>query len=81
MNDKSHTSHSDKSDTSNSKVSSIDISVIVPLYNEEESLLELHDWIKKVMQDNNFSYEIIRKHTKILSLFLLMMVQPTILGM
>lgn len=37
----------------------MDISVIVPLYNEAESLPELHSWIKKVMNDNNFSYEII----------------------
>ncbi len=37
----------------------LDISVIVPLYNEEESLPELVAWIKKVMSENNFSYEII----------------------
>jgi len=37
----------------------MDISVVIPLYNEEESLPELHDWIKKVMENNNFSYEII----------------------
>ena len=37
----------------------IDISVIVPLYNEEESLPELVAWIKKVMDENNFSYEIV----------------------
>ena len=37
----------------------MDISVIVPLYNEEESLPELHDWIQRVMQTNGFSYEII----------------------
>ncbi len=37
----------------------MDISVIVPLYNEEESLPELHDWIKRVMEENGFSYEII----------------------
>ena len=35
------------------------ISVVIPLLNEEESLPELHDWIKKVMDENNFSYEII----------------------
>jgi glycosyltransferase involved in cell wall biosynthesis len=33
----------------------MDISVIVPLYNEEESLPELASWIKKVMTANNFS--------------------------
>ncbi len=37
----------------------LDISVIVPLYNEEESLPELVAWIKKVMNENNFSYEIV----------------------
>jgi len=37
----------------------MDISVIIPLYNEEESLPELTEWIKKVMLKNNFSYEII----------------------
>ncbi len=37
----------------------MDISVIVPLYNEDESLPELHKWIARVMQQNNFSYEII----------------------
>ncbi len=37
----------------------MDISVVVPLLNEEESLPELVDWIKKVMDENNFTYEII----------------------
>jgi len=37
----------------------MDISVIIPLLNEEESLQELHDWIAKVMQSNRFMYEII----------------------
>jgi glycosyltransferase involved in cell wall biosynthesis len=37
----------------------MDISVVVPLLNEEESLPELTGWIKKVMEENNFSYEII----------------------
>lgn len=37
----------------------MDISVVVPLYNEEESLPELHAWIKQVMEENGFSYEII----------------------
>lgn len=37
----------------------MDISVVVPLYNEEESLPELHAWIKRVMEENGFSYEII----------------------
>lgn len=37
----------------------LDISIVVPLLNEEESLLELHAWIKQVMDKNKFSYEII----------------------
>ncbi len=37
----------------------IDISVIIPLYNEEESLPELHEWIVKVMEDNAFKYEVL----------------------
>lgn len=37
----------------------MDISIVVPLLNEEESLKELHDWIARVMQSNRFSYELI----------------------
>lgn len=37
----------------------MDISVVVPLYNEAESLPELEQWIARVMRDNGFSYEII----------------------
>ena len=37
----------------------MDISVVIPLLNEKESLKELYDWIAKVMQSNHFSYEII----------------------
>lgn len=37
----------------------MDISVVIPLYNEEESLKELNDWIVQVMQSNHFSFEII----------------------
>ena len=37
----------------------MDISVVIPLYNEEESLPELKAWIQRVMQANGFSYEII----------------------
>jgi glycosyltransferase involved in cell wall biosynthesis len=37
----------------------MDISVVIPLLNENESLKELYDWIAKVMQSNHFSYEII----------------------
>lgn len=37
----------------------LDISVVVPLYNEEESLPELYAWIERVMNANGFSYEVI----------------------
>ena len=37
----------------------MDISVIVPLFNEAESLPELATWIQRVMKENNFTYEII----------------------
>ena len=37
----------------------MDISVVVPLYNEEESLPELIAWIDRVMQANSFSYEVV----------------------
>ena len=37
----------------------MDISVVIPLLNEEESLKELHHWIAKVMQSNGFLYEIL----------------------
>ncbi len=37
----------------------MDISVVVPLYNEAESLPELTDWISRVMESHNFSHEII----------------------
>ncbi len=37
----------------------MNISVVIPLYNEAESLPKLHDWIDKVMQKNQFNYEII----------------------
>ena len=37
----------------------LDISVVVPLYNEEESLPELVAWIDRVAHENSLSYEII----------------------
>ena len=37
----------------------LDISVIIPLFNEEESLPELYSWISRVMKENQFSYEVI----------------------
>ncbi|MEO8823729.1 MAG: glycosyltransferase family 2 protein [Ginsengibacter sp.] len=37
----------------------MDISVIVPLYNEEESLPELEAWIRRVADENNYTYEVI----------------------
>lgn len=35
------------------------ISVVIPLFNEEESLPELHEWIVKVMREHDFTYEVI----------------------
>jgi glycosyltransferase involved in cell wall biosynthesis len=37
----------------------VDISIVVPLFNEEESLMELHQWIQMVMQKHQFTYEVI----------------------
>ncbi|MGY0392767.1 glycosyltransferase family 2 protein [Bizionia sp. KMM 8389] len=37
----------------------MNISVVIPLLNEQESLQELHDWVANVMQSNHFSYEIL----------------------
>ena len=37
----------------------MNISVVIPLYNEEESINELVAWIAKVMYDNNYTYEIV----------------------
>ena len=37
----------------------MDISVVIPLYNEDESLPELFAWIERVMKENNFTYEVI----------------------
>jgi len=40
-------------------INKMDISVVIPLYNEAESLVELFDWIERVMEANHFSYEVI----------------------
>ena len=37
----------------------MDISIVIPLLNEEDSILELHDWIASVMQSNHFLYEVL----------------------
>ncbi|MEN8799265.1 MAG: glycosyltransferase family 2 protein [Flavobacteriaceae bacterium] len=37
----------------------MNLSIVIPLLNEEESLKELHDWIAQVMQSNHFLYEIL----------------------
>jgi len=37
----------------------MDLSLVIPLLNESESLPELHDWIKKVCDENSLSYEIV----------------------
>ena len=39
--------------------SKVDISIVVPLYNEVESLPELFAWIKRVMDENTFSFEVV----------------------
>ncbi len=37
----------------------LDISIVIPEYNEEESIPELVEWIQKVMKENNFTYEVL----------------------
>jgi len=37
----------------------LQLSICIPLYNEEESLAELHQWIVSVMKEHSFSYEVI----------------------
>ena len=37
----------------------MDISVVIPLYNEEESLPELYSWIERVMEEHGFSFEVL----------------------
>jgi glycosyltransferase involved in cell wall biosynthesis len=37
----------------------MDLSIVVPLFNEEESLPELCDWIKRICEENGWSYEIV----------------------
>ena len=37
----------------------LQISVVIPLLNEDESLKELHVWIHKVMEEHTFSYEVV----------------------
>ena len=37
----------------------MDVSIVIPLFNEDESLTELTAWIEKVVTENNLSYEVI----------------------
>jgi glycosyltransferase involved in cell wall biosynthesis len=37
----------------------MDLSIVIPLFNEEESLPELCDWIKRVCEQNHYSYEVL----------------------
>ena len=37
----------------------MDISVVIPLYNEEESIAELYAWIERVMDEHHFTWEVI----------------------
>lgn len=41
------------------KKDKLNLSIVIPLYNEDESLTELYEWIKKVMIINNYTYEVI----------------------
>ena len=41
------------------KQEKLNLSMVIPLLDEAESLQELHDWIVKVMKENNYSYEIL----------------------
>ncbi len=41
------------------RMSTLDLSIVIPLFNEDESLPELTDWIARVMDREGFSYEII----------------------
>ena len=41
------------------EIKAVDISVVIPLYNEEESIAELFGWIERVMKEHRFSYEVI----------------------
>jgi glycosyltransferase involved in cell wall biosynthesis len=45
--------------SANKSAANMDISVIVPLYNEDESLVKLYEWIEKVMITNKLSFEVI----------------------
>lgn len=38
---------------------SLQLTILIPLYNEDESLPELHDWIVRVMTENNYTYEML----------------------
>ncbi|MBC3785917.1 glycosyltransferase family 2 protein [Spirosoma utsteinense] len=40
-------------------IESLQLTILIPLYNEDESLPELHDWIVRVMIENNYTYEIL----------------------
>jgi len=43
----------------NNSISRMDISVVIPLFNEAESLPELCEWIERVMRENGYTYEIL----------------------
>ncbi|MCA1481741.1 glycosyltransferase [Bradyrhizobium sp. NBAIM08] len=40
-------------------IESLQLTILIPLYNEDESLPELQDWIVRVMIENNYTYEIL----------------------
>src|SRR3954468_23301114 len=37
----------------------MNVSIVIPLFNEQESLPELYEWIVRVVRENNFTYEIV----------------------
>ena len=43
----------------NDKKNRLDLSIVVPLYNEDESLPELEAWIRRVVEKMGISYEVI----------------------
>ena len=51
--------HDNSQKSKTSQPTTMDISVIIPLYNEEESLPKLFEWIERVMEEHKFSHEVV----------------------
>ncbi len=47
----------------------MDISIVVPVFNEEESLSELREWIEKVLSAHSYQYEVIMVDDESLNFF------------